>query len=85
VNIATNLDQAAFHFPDRPAVIEGDGSASFSEFNRDFDQIASVTAETPVTEAILDLGIDWSEVETLRDLQTGLRVAMAKMNIGRIS
>jgi rsbT co-antagonist protein RsbR len=29
-----------------------------------------------VAETIVDLGIDWSGVETLRDLQTGLRVAM---------
>jgi rsbT co-antagonist protein RsbR len=32
-----------------------------------------------VAEAIVDLGIDWSDIETLADLQTGLRVALAKM------
>jgi PAS domain S-box-containing protein len=32
-----------------------------------------------VAEAVVDLGIDWSGVETLADLQTGLRVALAKM------
>jgi GAF domain-containing protein/anti-anti-sigma regulatory factor len=32
-----------------------------------------------VAETIVDLGIDWSGVETLSDLQTGLRVALAKM------
>jgi rsbT co-antagonist protein RsbR len=32
-----------------------------------------------VAEAIVDLGIDWSAIETLSDLQTGLRVALAKM------
>jgi hypothetical protein len=32
-----------------------------------------------VAEAIVALGIDRSEIETLGDLQTGLRVAMAKM------
>jgi anti-anti-sigma regulatory factor len=32
-----------------------------------------------VAETIVDLGIDWSGVETVADLQTGLRVALAKM------
>ncbi len=32
-----------------------------------------------VAESIVDLGIDWGAVETLRDLQTGLRVALARM------
>jgi DNA-binding LacI/PurR family transcriptional regulator/anti-anti-sigma regulatory factor len=31
-----------------------------------------------VAETIVDLEIDWSEVETLRDLQTGLRAAMGQ-------
>ena len=31
-----------------------------------------------VAETIVDLGIDWSDVETLRDLQTGLRAALAR-------
>jgi rsbT co-antagonist protein RsbR len=31
-----------------------------------------------VAETIVDLGIDWSGIKTLRDLQTGLRVAMAE-------
>jgi PAS domain S-box-containing protein len=30
-----------------------------------------------VAETIVDLGIDWGDIETLRDLQTGLQVAMA--------
>jgi rsbT co-antagonist protein RsbR len=30
-----------------------------------------------VAETIVDLGIDWSGIETWPDLQTGLRVAMA--------
>ena len=34
-----------------------------------------------VAEAIVDLGIDWGAVETLRDLQTGLRVALEQMDI----
>jgi anti-anti-sigma regulatory factor len=32
-----------------------------------------------VAETIVDLGIDWSGIETLQDLQTGLRVVMAGM------
>ena len=32
-----------------------------------------------VAETIVDLGIDWSGIKTLSDLQTGLRVALAKM------
>jgi len=34
-----------------------------------------------VAETIVDLGIDWSGVKTLRDLQTGLRIAMADLKI----
>ncbi len=34
-----------------------------------------------VAEAIVDLGIDWGAVETLRDLQTGLRIALEQMGI----
>jgi anti-anti-sigma regulatory factor/putative methionine-R-sulfoxide reductase with GAF domain len=33
-----------------------------------------------VAETIVDLGIDWSEIETLKDLQTGLRVALQKLH-----
>jgi rsbT co-antagonist protein RsbR len=32
----------------------------------------------PVAEAIIDLGIDWSDIETVRDLQTGLISALRK-------
>ncbi|MDM8526796.1 PAS domain S-box protein [Anaerolineales bacterium HSG24] len=32
-----------------------------------------------VAETIIDLGIDWSNVETLRDLQTGLLVALDRL------
>lgn len=32
-----------------------------------------------VAEAIVDLGIDWGEIETLADLQTGLRAALSRM------
>jgi DNA-binding LacI/PurR family transcriptional regulator/anti-anti-sigma regulatory factor len=32
-----------------------------------------------VAETIVDLGIDWSGIETLSDLQTGLRAALAEM------
>ena len=34
-----------------------------------------------VAETIIDLGIDWSNVETLRDLQTGLLVALDSLDI----
>jgi hypothetical protein len=34
-----------------------------------------------VAEIIVDLGIDWSGIETLSDLQTGLRVALASMGL----
>jgi rsbT co-antagonist protein RsbR len=32
-----------------------------------------------VAETIVDLGIDWSDIDTLRDLQTGLLTALANM------
>ncbi len=32
-----------------------------------------------VAETIVDLGIDWSDIETLSDLQTGLRAALIRM------
>ena len=48
MNIATNLERAAFHFPDHIAVIEGDRSISFSEFNRDASQIASALVSVGV-------------------------------------
>jgi PAS domain S-box-containing protein len=35
-----------------------------------------------VAETIVDLGIDWSDVETLSDLQTGLLVALNRHGIG---
>ena len=41
MNIATNLEQAAFHFPDTTAVIDGDKVVSFSQFNRDTNKLAS--------------------------------------------
>lgn len=41
MNIATNLDHAAFHFPGHCAVIEGDRSVSYLEFNRDANRVAS--------------------------------------------
>jgi long-chain acyl-CoA synthetase len=40
MNIATNLENAAFYFPDRPAIIEGEGTYSFAEFNREANKIA---------------------------------------------
>jgi long-chain acyl-CoA synthetase len=41
MNIASNLDYAAFHFADRCAIIEGDRCVSFSEFRRDVNRMAS--------------------------------------------
>jgi long-chain acyl-CoA synthetase len=41
VNVAANLDQAATHFPDHPAVIEGDRTVTYSEFRRDANRVAS--------------------------------------------
>ena len=34
-----------------------------------------------VAETIVDLGIDWSGIETLRDLRTGLRAVMARVGV----
>ncbi len=34
-----------------------------------------------VAEAIVDLGIDWGAVETLSDLRTGLKIALARLDI----
>ena len=34
-----------------------------------------------VAETIVDLGLDWSGIETLGDLQTGLRVALRRLGI----
>jgi long-chain acyl-CoA synthetase len=48
MNIATNLERAAFHFPEHIAVIEGDRSVSFAEFNRDANQIASALVRVGV-------------------------------------
>jgi long-chain acyl-CoA synthetase len=40
MNIATNLEKAAFYFPDRPAIIEEESAFSFTEFNREANRIA---------------------------------------------
>jgi len=45
MNIATNLDCAAFHFPDHCAIIEGDRSVSYSEFRQDANRIASALVD----------------------------------------
>jgi rsbT co-antagonist protein RsbR len=34
-----------------------------------------------VAEAIVDLGIDWSDIETLRDLQSGLIMALSGLGL----
>ena len=36
-----------------------------------------------VAETVVDLGIDWSGIETLSDLQTGLRAVLADLKSGR--
>jgi long-chain acyl-CoA synthetase len=41
MNVAHNLETAAFHFPERIAVIEGDRKISFAEFDRDTNRIAA--------------------------------------------
>jgi len=38
-----------------------------------------------VAETVVDLGIDWSKVETMRDLQTGLRAVLAEIRGDRDS
>jgi long-chain acyl-CoA synthetase len=48
MNVATNLERAAFHFPDHIAVIEGDRSVSFAEFNRDASRMASALVSVGV-------------------------------------
>jgi long-chain acyl-CoA synthetase len=48
MNVATNLEYAAFHFPDHIAVIEEDRSVSFAEFNRDANRIASALVRVGV-------------------------------------
>jgi rsbT co-antagonist protein RsbR len=34
-----------------------------------------------VAESIVDLGIDWSDITTLSDLQSGLRVALNQLGL----
>jgi len=41
LNIAHNLENSACYFPNQCAIIEGDRSITYSEFNRDANQIAS--------------------------------------------
>jgi long-chain acyl-CoA synthetase len=48
MNIAENLDCAAFHYPDHRAVTDGNQSYSFSEFRRDANRMAS---------ALVDFGV----------------------------
>jgi len=48
MNIATNLDRAAFHFPSHLAVMGGDRSVSYPEFNRDANRIASALVSVGV-------------------------------------
>ena len=48
MNVATNLERTAFHFPDHIAVIEGDKSIRFAEFNRDASRMASALVSVGV-------------------------------------
>ena len=41
MNVAKNLENAAFYFPDRPAVIEDDRKISFSELNQESNGVAT--------------------------------------------
>ena len=41
MNVAHNLESAAFHFPEKVAVIEGDRKVRFAEFDRDANRIAA--------------------------------------------
>jgi len=45
MNIAANLDHAAFHYSDHHAVTDGDRSVSFSEFRRDANRMASALVD----------------------------------------
>jgi len=40
MNVVHNLEKAAFHFPEKVAVIEGDKRVSYAEFDRDANRIA---------------------------------------------
>ena len=40
MNVVHNLEKAAFHFPEKVAVIEGDTKVSYAEFDRDANRIA---------------------------------------------
>jgi long-chain acyl-CoA synthetase len=48
MNVATNLDGAAFYFPSSVAVVEGDTSVTYSEFQRDANRIASALVSVGV-------------------------------------
>ncbi|MGD2272794.1 MAG: AMP-binding protein, partial [Desulfobacterales bacterium] len=45
MNIAANLEKAAFYFPDRSAIIDGDKTFSFKEFNREVNKAAGALAK----------------------------------------
>lgn len=49
MNVADNLKNTAKYFPDHDAVVEGDRSISYSEFNRDANRIASALVGFGVT------------------------------------
>jgi long-chain acyl-CoA synthetase len=41
LNIARNLEYAALHFPERPAVIEGEREITYAQFNQDTNRVAT--------------------------------------------
>jgi len=48
MNVAKNLENAAFHFPEKTAVIENDREISFFEFNKESNRIATGLMEIGV-------------------------------------
>jgi long-chain acyl-CoA synthetase len=48
MNIASNLKRAAFYFPDRIAVIDGDRQISYREFDRESNRVAAGLAQSGV-------------------------------------
>ncbi len=48
MNIAKNLQRAAFHFPTQPAVVEGSREISFLEFSQESNRVATALIEMGV-------------------------------------
>lgn len=41
MNLANNLENSAFYFPERPAILEGDREISYLEFNQEANRVAT--------------------------------------------